>query len=331
MSDKDELNKENEIDFVNSSFMQIALKKSKRKQTVKYIFITVITTLILLFVLFFGNRYILNKRIDDTNEFLFDSIYGANLSVRDESYSYGVLSVTKETTYSKVIGDRTIVWDTETEKIPLIGRKHMIDKGSGMVEVNSLNKEAKRYVRYNEYNNERKIDFYYPGLTYDYLPHELDIATDLDKNKLIEVAISFKKPMTLEELRNQLGQKNVNWLWVDTSSKAQMKRMERELHSDHLKTKGGGGAFGFDVSTENSLPYPSELGFMNRLEQMSKTGSHKNLIKEALIGIKENTQVTDGNIRYNGAVITGTAEELKRFKNLNFIRTSVLGATIDKY
>ncbi len=73
----------------------------------------------------------------------------------------------------------------------------LLERGSGTTEVNSLNKEAKRYVRYNEFNNERKIDFYDPGLSYDYLPHELDIARSLDKNKIIEVALSFKEPKTL--------------------------------------------------------------------------------------------------------------------------------------
>jgi len=37
-----------------------------------------------------------------------------------------------------------------------------------------------------------------------------------------------------------------------------------------------------------------------------------------------------GEIRFNGAVVTGTAEELRRFQKLDFIRASVIGATIDK-
>jgi homoserine trans-succinylase len=67
------------------------------------------------------------------------------------------------------------------------------------------------------------------------------------------------------------------------------------------------------------------------LEQLRDKGIHKNTIKEALKGIKENTQATNGKIRLNGAVVTGTPVELKRFQELDFIRASVLGATIDKY
>jgi homoserine trans-succinylase len=54
-------------------------------------------------------------------------------------------------------------------------------------------------------------------------------------------------------------------------------------------------------------------------------------VQEALKGIKENTQATNGKVRLNGAVVTGTPVELKRFQELDFIRASVLGATIDKY
>ncbi|MGG4155846.1 anti sigma factor C-terminal domain-containing protein [Peribacillus muralis] len=200
-----------------------------------------------------------------------------------------------------------------------------------MIEVNVHNEKAQRMVRYNDFNNERIIDFYYPGLSYDYLPDELDTAVGLDKNTLIEVALSFKEPMTVEELSKKLGYEYVNWLWVDTTTVAQMDRMAKELNSDSLKTKGGGGAFGFEVSQEYPYSKESGQGFIQTLEQLSKTDSHKSSIKEALKGVKENTQSSKGEIRINGAVVTGSAAELRRFQDLDFIRASVIGATVDKY
>jgi hypothetical protein len=119
-----------------------------------------------------------------------------------------------------------------------LGRVETIERGSGMMEVNTFNEEAQRYIRYNDFNSERKIDFYYPGLSYDYLSHKLDTVVRIDEELLIEVVLSFKEPMTLAEVAEQLGQENVNWLWVDTPTKAQMDRMEKELDQDSLKTKG---------------------------------------------------------------------------------------------
>ncbi|MEH7304169.1 anti sigma factor C-terminal domain-containing protein [Neobacillus drentensis] len=330
MSDNHESKEEEKIDFVSSPSLQKAVKKSKRKQTIKYVIITVLTTTILMTIVFMGSQYILTKRVQD-QDYFYNSIHGANISEGGSSFNYNLFSITKETTYRKTIGDRSILWDKKIEKIPLFGRIETIERGSGMTEVNTLNEEAKRYVRYNDFNNERKIDFYYPGLAYDYLPNELDTVVKLDENKLIEVALSFKKPMTILELTKQLGQENVNWLWVDTTSTAQMEYMKTTLDHDSLKTKGGGGAFGLEVRSE--FPYSEEIGegFIRMLEQLRNKGIHKSSINEALKGIKENTRATKGKIRLNGAVVTGTPAELKRFQNLDFIRASVLGATIDKY
>ncbi|MDM5455425.1 anti sigma factor C-terminal domain-containing protein [Peribacillus simplex] len=331
MSDNHESKKEEEIDFISTPSLQKALKKTKRRQTIKYVFIAVLTTTILLAILFTGSQYILDKRLENQSSSIYEMIHGANISFGHSSRDYNLFSVTKETTYRKSIGDRSIVWDKKTEKIPLFGRVNTIERGSGMVEVNIFNKKEQRMVRYNDFNNERKIDFYYPGLSYDFLPDELDTAVGLDKNTLIEVALSFKEPMTLAELGKKLGYENVNWLWVDTTTVAQMDRMTKELDSDRLKTKGGGGAFGFEVSQEVPFFDENGHGFIQTLEQLSKTDSHKSSIKEALKGIKENTQSSKGEIRFNGAVVTGTAEELRRFQKLDFIRASVIGATIDKY
>ena len=331
MSDNHESKKEEEIDFISTPSMQKALKKTKRRQTIKYVIIALLTTTILLTTLFTGSQYILNKRLEHYKDGSYELVHGANISWGSSDRNYSLFSVTKETTYHKSIGDRSIVWDKKTEKVPLIGRVNTIERGSGMVEINYYNKKAQRTIRYNEFNNERKIDFYYPDLSYDYLPDELDTAVSLDKNTLIEIALSFKGPMTLAEMGEKLGYKNVNWLWADTTTLAQMDRMTKELDSDSLKTKGGGGAFGFDVSEED--PYSEERGeeFIQTMEQLSKTDRHKSAIKEALKGIKENTQSSKADIRFNGAVVTGTPEELRRFQKLDFIRASVIGATIDKY
>ncbi|WP_040209197.1 anti sigma factor C-terminal domain-containing protein [Neobacillus jeddahensis] len=330
MSENHEPNNEKEINFVSSPSLQKAVKKTKRKQTIKYVIITVVTTSLLLTILFMGSQYILTKRIEN-QDIYYDSVHGANISPGGTSFNYNLFSITAETTYRKTMGDRSILWDKKTEKVPVFGRVEVLERGSGMMEVNTLNKEAHRYVRYNDFNNERKIDFYYPGLSYDYLPHELDIATSLDENKLIEVALSFKEPMTIAEAAKQLGQENVNWLWVDTSTAAQMERMERTLDQDSVKTKGGGGAFGFDVVPGQSFSDNNGKWFVETLELLKKEGSHKSSVQEALKGIKENSKATNGNLRLNGAVVTGTPAELKRFQKLDFIRASVLGATIDKY
>lgn len=328
MSDKKE--QQEEIDFINHTSLQTAVKKSKRKQLVKYIFISIITTVVSLYVLINGSQYVLNKKIDN-EDYLFEMIHGANINLEGSSYDYNLFSAREDSMYMKTIGNRTIVWDKTVKKIPIFGKSKLVERGSGMGETLSFNKEAKRVIRYNYFNNQRKLDFYYPKLNYDYLPHEIDIAATLDDNKLIEVGLSFTKPLSIKELQKKIGYENVNWLWVDTSYSAQMERMTKELPSDDLKTKGGGGAFGFDVNPE--VPYSQDQvqHFNETLKQLYNKKIHKNEVKEAIKGIKENTNSNPSNIKFNGAVVTGTAKELKKFQHMDIIRASVLGATIDKY
>ena len=222
MKDKNSVNKENEIDFVSSPSLQNALKKSKRKQIIKMILLVLVTTSFLLISSYFGSHYLLNKKIEN-NLSDFGTVYGANIYYSSSTYQYNIFSVTEESTFRKSIGDRSIVWKKSEKKIPLIG-KVIDEKGSVSVETITFNEKAKRHVRYNDFNNQRKIDFYYPLISYDYFPDELAIAVDLDKNKLIEVAFSFKESMTITDVYNLLGNQNVNWLWVDTTTNARMKK-----------------------------------------------------------------------------------------------------------
>ncbi|MBT2644709.1 anti sigma factor C-terminal domain-containing protein [Bacillus sp. ISL-41] len=319
-------NKPQDIDFMSSPSMQRAIRKSRMKQTIKYTVIAFLASTVLLTVVFIGSDYLMNKKLRDNKDFMQRMVKGANITGTNTYYIHNLFSVLGETTYYKEIGGRKIVWDKTTKKIPLFGRTQTIHRGSGMVATDGMDEEAKRTVRYNDFNNERKIDFYYPGLTYDFLPKELDLAAGLDQNMLVEVALSFKEPMTLDKLSKTLGHENVNWLWVDTTTESQRAKMSDELDSDSLKVKGGGNAFGFEVT--EAYPYSADYGpgYIDELELASQSNSSA---KQALKAIKSNAK--NGELLISGAVVTGTPEELKRFRKLDFIRASVLGVTIDKY
>ncbi|EWG09315.1 anti sigma factor C-terminal domain-containing protein [Cytobacillus firmus] len=317
-----------EIDFTSSPSFQKVFKKTRRKQTFKYVFIAFLTTAIVITAVIFGSQAILNNKINEQQQnSLNETVSGANVQISESYYHHDMFSVNEETKYRKQLGDRYIIWDKKTKRIPLIGKIETVSQGSGMTGINTLDKEAKRTVRYNDFNNEREIEFYYPDVSYSPLPKELDVALGLETDKLIEIAISFKQPMTLDQLSKQLGNKNVNWLWVDTTSKSKKEEINK-IKGDSVKTKWGEDAFGFDVSGD--LPYTTETGqvFISNMKELSNSNS---TIKKALKTIRENTKNSNGELLISGAVVTGTPEELERFKELKFIRATVLGATIDRY
>ncbi|WP_430786898.1 anti sigma factor C-terminal domain-containing protein [Virgibacillus flavescens] len=295
MSDKKDQN--SDIDFTSNASFQKSIKKAKWKQLLLYTMITIVTMSVSIFVIHDGSQHLMNKKlrsIESPIEQVFTKGYaqGAGISSSYTRYDYDLFSVTGKTTLFKKIGNRTIVWDTVTKKYPAIGDIEVIDRGSGMSEVIKMDEEAQRSVRYNQLNNERIIDFYYPGLNYDYLPHELKIATGLDENSLAEVALSFNKPMTQKELGEKLGYKNVDWLWTNKKTKEEMD----QVAAQPWKVKRGDAANGFGVSERS--PYTDYQG---------------------------------KNLTVSGAVVSGTPEELKRFLGMKFVRASTLGVTIDKY
>lgn len=302
MSDKKDSNKDSEINFTSSPSFQKSLRKSKWKQIILYTIISCITLAGLIIFIHLGTQHLIDNKIDKLDDKEEQKLtgsglrQGAGITGSMIRFHYNLFSVTAKETSYKEIGNRRIVWDTLTRKIPAIGSVTVVDRGSGMSETNTVNKEANRVVRYNQLNNERIIDFYYPGLSYDFLPNELDIAIGLDENKLVEVALSFDKPMKLNALGKVLGYKNIDWLWANSTTKKQMKKLEEKWNDDTWKVKRGEDAYGYSVSED--FPY-------------SKNS-------------KENTTI-------NGAVVSGTPKELKRFQDMEIIRASVIGVTIDKY
>lgn len=293
-------NKNSGIDFTSDPIFKKLIRKSKWKQILLYAVVSTITLVACSILVYGGSQYLTNKKIEqddrESNQLLDESFQKGVFVSSSASYHHNLFSAIGKRTFYKQIGDREIVWDTETKHFPAIGDVEVIDRGSGFVHSYLFNKEANRVVRYNEFNNERLVDFYYSDIPYDFLPDELNIATELDDNMLVEVGLSFKEPMLLNELGEKLGYKNVNWLWVDKKNKEERKNMEKDLNTDSLKVKAGENAHGYSVSEDYLY---------------DETGME--------------------NIKISGAVVSGTPKELQRFVGLDIIRASVLGATIDKY
>lgn len=202
MSDKNKDHESKEIDFVTGSSFQKAIKKAKWKQTMKFLVISILSTTIILYGIFLVGQYNLQNRIDNNDRMLFSQVNGANTYWAGGFMVYGFLnmSAVKHLTIEKNVGERSIVWNRKEVKYPLFSGKQVIDNGR-FSETIGYSERFNRKVHYNKFTGEREIDFYYPQLEYEYLPNELEIATQLDNNSLAEVALSFDKPYTLKEVQ----------------------------------------------------------------------------------------------------------------------------------
>jgi hypothetical protein len=316
-----------DIDFINNSALKGAVNKTKKKQTFKYILIAFVTSSLLLTMVFSGANFILNKRLESNDDSFNSTVMGANISNQSTQYTHNTFSVIAETTEYKIVGDRQIIWDKTTKEIPLFGHADTI-KGERESQINKIDQGSKRVVHYNDYNNERKLDFYHPGVSYDHLPNEFEIMDELGDNKLIELGLSFNKPLTLAELGEKIGYKNVAWLWIDTTSDSKKRQMSKELNSDDLKTLDGDNAYGFSVDEKQPYDKGSDQEYIEAMEQLGKSSE---LITKYVRSLKKNALSPEGEVLISGVVVTGTPEEVKKFKENDIVRASVLGVTIDKY
>ncbi|MYL35645.1 hypothetical protein GLW05_18880 [Pontibacillus yanchengensis] len=330
MSDHD---KQEDINFVETSMFQQNMKKAKRKQNLKYIGIGTLTTITVLLLLYLMGSWVLQTRLHSDDWTLYE-IRGANFQTSGTQMYYTPFSAITETTYIKEMKDRPIVWDKKRVDIPMFGSKSTIDSfESSASEYSETNQ---RRISYNGHNNERNVAFYYPSITYEFLPEELQTATNLDENKIVEVALSFDQSYTPEQLEEKLDSSLVKWLWVDTSNKSELQKDRETINNlgkdkskehRHVPTASGQGAVGFQVNEESYQKAADS--FLESMEALDKQSKYEGLYKEiqdALKGQSGNRQV-----EISGAVITGTPSELERYLNKDFIRASTIGATIDQY
>ncbi|CAM3313949.1 anti sigma factor C-terminal domain-containing protein [Filibacter tadaridae] len=327
-NNKHETEKNNkELDFVTGPSFQKVIKKAKWKQTIKYLVISVLSTIIVLYALFCGGQYLLQKRLVNDDKFLFSQVNGANVYMDGGMNVYGFLnlSVVEHITVKKTIGDREIVWNKKEVEIPFIGRKNVIDN-ERFTEKTGFSERFNRQVHYNNYTGEREVDFYYPQLEYEYLPNELEIATKLDDNTLAEVALSFDKPYTLKEVQNLMGSENIDWVWVKTATKDRL----NDIKSDSfLRIMDGPSADGFQV-WGNDLSQAAEM-FLRNIKQLSEEGKYKSTAQEMVNVINPKALPKIDDLRISGVVVSGTPKELERFQGLKIIRASIIGATINLY
>jgi hypothetical protein len=252
---------------------------------------------------------------------MYSQVKGANIGWTSAVNSYGFLNARTHITIEKTLGDRNIIWNSLEREVTLTNKK---DISTDTSKNTQYSETLKRKVSYNKYNGEREIQFYYPQIEGGNLPQELNLLEKFDENKLMEIALSFDKSYSLKELEGILGSDNVNWLWVSTNPD-----QGYNPKTDSNKFLSGDAAIGFSIDS----PGFNEAGqlFLDNLIYLSKEGDHQKTIKKLLLGLNENSNPNISDIQVLGAVVTGTPQQLARFKDVDIIRASTLGATIDVY
>ena len=158
------------------------------------------------------------------------------------------------------------------------------------------------------------------------------------KNKVAEVALSFDKAYTMDEIMGILP-KGVQpvWFWVDTYDE---KKRDEYVGLTDSKTKAVLNAekstlvYGFTGSyakKEEDMRMDfdrNSKGFIEAMKTLAEDERHMDNAKDSYKEI-QNTKPKD--LPIYGVVVTGKTEDLQSLQGAPYIKTAVRGVTVEKY
>jgi hypothetical protein len=324
-------NKDEELqDFLlDDKDFQNAFKKTRRKSIIKNVSITLVILLVGYILMYSVSSKILANNIhnSDVVESRWLYLTEPNVQQNGAMYSYNMFSSDSVHSYSKKFGERRIPWVTKTGHFSLTNDTKEIIQTTEF-----FSEEENQHVVINNQNGQRELQFYHPTVNYSNLPNGLSLLDDFAPNTIAEFAISFDRAYPFDEVQEMLKPVHTEWLWIDVQyeENIEMKIMqeEREFLSSFLS----GEIYGYPYNSTTDWTTPEFFIHQLNHEEVQSSSYHRDVANDLLEMLKEdNPELIPEKVHIIGAVLTGTTDELREYQDKEFIRTSSLGATINKY
>ncbi|MBG9787388.1 anti sigma factor C-terminal domain-containing protein [Brevibacillus laterosporus] len=319
-----------------------ALQKAKRRNLLRNILISFVISVLVLISFIFASKQIMDYHFYHVREDIetFGEITRPNVEfISFPTRSEGLLQNESVLYTYKNIEGRPIKWEEELYVYSLWGT---YTKMSTNLKFWSNGNQNKTKLAYNLHTFQRELLFYLPFITtYETYMNHLEELDEL-QNGAAELAISFDKPYTVQQIHSMLPEGvHPQWYWVDTyDDKPGLMPRTRSYNVTNEK----GQVIGTETATELIKdPYPSYLvyGFKNKSDSASEqdfieslekgmklNGKHQleyQRIFNFLRGQKEKPDAED--VKIFGVVVTGSKEHLKHLKGVPYARAIVLGAS----
>jgi hypothetical protein len=181
---------------------------------------------------------------------------------------------------------------------------------------------------YDRETTERMMEFYHPSIEYSQYRNDFNRLNNIPNESLLEIGLSFDSAYTPEEVRELIPNNvSLKWYWADTYPSDVGEENVGNLDfppGPELSTQ----IYGFDHVTDD--PAASEQLFIYNIKLgLEDEGKYVNEYQRIATNLSDTQTLSEENVRVLGAVITGKAEEIKKLDNLEFIRASVLGVTVN--
>lgn len=348
MNDEQEKKKEQELnDFfnmntTNSQSYEKIVKKARLISTLRSIGITIFVVIFLFVALGFGwlslMRWNEEKALRDIE--LFNQITRPNIeesapSLLGSDMFNGTIHINR---YKEIEGT-PVDWSDQVFTYSIFGGARSVE-GDRQIQIVDHQDEQNR--SYDEETKQRMMQFYHPGVNYNYVRNDLHNLKNYPNDTLMEIGLSFDQSYTPNEVRKFLPENvTLKWYWADTYDNVE-------------RLKGGEATFGDGEVTEDtkvvvpSFPEISTSIYGFTHISSDPTRSEELFLDDITFGLKNKSgkyygeyerisnyikgdkpDISPQEIKILGVVMTGSAIELTELLKVKQIRAAELGVTVN--
>lgn len=326
--------------------MKSEIKKKRNKLNIKLIAIGIALTLIIIIMGNLAlnaasNKFVENSysKAEEIKHLEYTVMYPNEYIGKERCISTGYFKYETNYDIGKRIGSRVLFAGTITNTTSIFDRKfEKVDKESWTISNIPLNDDINK--RYSSIYGLRKLHFLYPYVHYgkdiyeyqkeenkttendssfdkENIINDFHFLSEIDDDKIVEMALSFDKEYTYEEVNKMLDSNLITFYWVDSNSdeeKQHMIEFKAPVCSIvGIKSIDGAGEFRDEVNGRME-------NFKAALKQLKDMGH-----------TQYTESIDENNIKIIGAVVVGSPKELKAIQNNPMIKHAVLGNVVDKY
>ncbi|GAB6990400.1 anti sigma factor C-terminal domain-containing protein [Paenibacillus pini] len=311
------------------------LQKTRRKTILRNIIISVLCTFVILIGLMIVNRLLLSRSFDEAHSDIsyYKQISDPNVSLGEFQSLDGFGSGTAEYKTYKVIEGIPLPWAEMKIHYNVLSQFSQFDGGYSPISIvdPDMVKQGMNFTRsYNVLNGQRELLFYHPEVKYTKMMNELSELSKMNAEKRVEMAISFDKGYTLEEIRNMLPSGiHARWYWVDTYTPQYITFL-----GETMLPISNNNVFGYAAYIDNEEYFENnEEKFITYVKDgLALKGNYHWQYQQIFDKLRGNkTEPTKDQVHNIGVVVTGSAKTLNALQNKSYVRGAVLGAIVDKY
>ncbi|MEC0243424.1 anti sigma factor C-terminal domain-containing protein [Paenibacillus dokdonensis] len=312
------------------------LKKTKRKTMLRNVIISVICTVLVMLGLLIANRALLSHSLNTAynDMYHYKLISDPNVNLGNIQSVDGIWNGTAEFQTYKIIEGIPLPWSEKNIQYNVLNHFSLYNGGYSPLSVTDpkMVEQGMNFARsYNMQNGQRELLFYHPAVHYTKMLKEVSELGQIDPEKRVELAISFDRSYTSEEIRAMLPEGiHARWFWVDTYS------------ADYVKYLGNvpylpiscSNVFGYSAYADQEDKFENnEEKFIEFIHAGLKLkGNYDFEYHQIFDKLRDGkAEPTKEDVQNIGVVVTGSPESLQALQAKSYVRAAVLGAIVEKY